>query len=144
MIDPQDKRLSLRRQCDLVGISRSRWYYRPYPESEATLRVMDWIDREFTDYPFTGVDRMAERLWLVHGRRVNVKRVRRLMRTMGLMAIYPKPRTTIPIAEHMKYPCLLREWMPERPDQVWCSDITYIRVRQGFLYLMAILDYVSR
>ena len=144
MIDPQDKRLSLRRQCELVGISRSRWYYRPHPESEATLQVMDWIDREFTDHPFTGVDRMARRMEMDHGVVVNGKRVRRLMRRMGLMAIYPKPRTTIPIAEHMKYPCLLREWTPERPDQVWCSDITYIRVRQGFLYLMAILDYVSR
>jgi len=144
MIDPQDKRLSLRRQCRLVGISRSRWYYRPHPELEATLQVMDWIDREFTDHPFTGVDRMAERMAMEHGVVVNPKRVRRLMRTMGLMAIYPKPRTTIPIAEHVKYPCLLRDWTPDRPDQVWCSDITYIRIRDGFLYLMAILDYVSR
>jgi putative transposase len=144
MIDPQDKRLSLRRQCQLVGISRSRWYYHPRPESAADLQVMDWIDREFTDHPFTGVDRMARRMEMEHGVVVNPKRVRRLMRTMGLIAIYPKPRTTIPIPEHVKYPCLLREWTPDRPDQVWCSDITYIRIRQGFLYLMAILDYVSR
>jgi putative transposase len=105
---------------------------------------MDWIDREFTEHPFTGVDRMVEVIRREHGVVMNHKRIRRLMRNMGLMAIYPKPRTTVPVADHIKYPCLLRGLEIDRPDRVWCSDITYIRLRGGFMYLAAIMDYFSR
>jgi len=144
MIETGHGQLSIRRQCALLGVNRSRLYYAAHPASEGVLMLMDWIDREFTEHPFTGVDRMVERIRMEHGVAVNHKRIRRLMRTMGLMAIYPKPRTSLPMAEHIKYPCLLRGLTLDHPDQVWCSDITYIRLRHGFMYLMAIMDYVSR
>ncbi|HEV58485.1 MAG TPA: IS3 family transposase [Phycisphaerales bacterium] len=144
MIETGHGQLSLRRQSALLGVNRSRLYYRRRGVSADTLMLMDWIDREFTEYPFTGVARMVERIRMEHGVAVNHKRIRRLMRTMGRMAIYPKPRTTLPMTEHLKYPCLLRGLTLEHPDQVGCSDITYIRLKHGFMYLMAILDYVSR
>ncbi len=144
MIETGHGPLSIRRQSELLSVNRSRLYYRRQGVSADTLTLMDWIDREFTEHPFTGVARMVERIRMEHGVAVNHKRIRRLMRTMGLMAIYPKPRTTLPVAEHVKYPCLLRGRTPEHPDQVWCSDITYLRLRHGFMYLMAIMDYVSR
>ena len=105
---------------------------------------MNHIDAEFTDYPTTGVETMSKTLRRYHELIVNPKRVRRLMRLMGLMAIYPKPRTTERIIEHATYPCLLRGMYITHPDQVWCSDITYIRMRGGFMYLVAIMDYFSR
>jgi putative transposase len=105
---------------------------------------MDLIDAEFTEHPFTGIDRMVDFLRRQHGLVVNHKRVRRLMRKMGLMAIYPKPRTSLPAAVYIKYPCLLRGIAVEAPDAVWCSDITYIRLVGGFMYLVAIMDYFSR
>jgi putative transposase len=144
MIEAEPGQLSVRRQSALLGVNRSRLYYRRRGVSADTLTLMDWIDREFTEYPFTGVARMVERIGMEHGVAVNHKRIRRLMRTMGLMAIYPKPRTSLPVADHVKYPCLLRGLALERVDQVWCSDITYIRLRHGFMNLMAILDYASR
>ena len=119
-------------------------YYRRLAALSQTLEVMDWIDREFTEHPFTGVDRMVEVIWREHGVVMNHKRIRRLMRNMGLMAIYPKPRTTVPVANHIKYPCLLRGLEINHPDQVWCSDITYIRLQHGFMCLAAIMDYLSR
>lgn len=106
--------------------------------------MMNFIDTEFTAHPFTGVPRMIEVIQRNKGIVVNHKRVRRLMRQMGLMALYPKPRTTQSIIEHAKYPCLIRSLDMTQPDQVWCSDITYIRMRHGFMYLVAIMDYFSR
>ena len=144
MIDKAHSQLSIRRQCELLGVNRARLYYRRLAALSQTLEVMDWIDREFTEHPFTGVDRMVEVIRREHGVVMNHKRIRRLMRNMGLMAIYPKPRTTVPVADHIKYPCLLRGLEIDRPDRVWCSDITYIRLRGGFMYLAAIMDYFSR
>jgi putative transposase len=105
---------------------------------------MNLIDAEFTAHPFTGVARMAEFLRRESGVIVNPKRVRRLMRKMGLMALYPKPRTSCPATVCVKYPCLLKTLNIDAPDVAWCSDITYIRLRGGFMYLVAILDYFSR
>jgi putative transposase len=105
---------------------------------------MDLIDAEFTEHPFTGIDRMVECLRREHGLIVNHKRVRRLMRKMGLMALYPKPRTSLPAAVYTRYPCLLRDAAIEVPDAAWCSDITYIRLTGGFMYLVAIMDHFSR
>jgi len=106
--------------------------------------MMNFIDTEFTAHPFTGVPRMVEVIQREKGIVINHKRVRRLMRQMGLMALYPKPRTTESIIEHAKYPCLIRSLDITGPDQVWCSDITYIRMLHGFMYLVAIMDYFSR
>jgi len=144
MIDSRNPKLSIRKQCDLLGVSRSRVYYQATPIRERDLSMMNFIDMEFTARPFTGVPRMFEVIQREKGIVVNHKRVRRLMRQMGLMALYPKPRTTQSIIEHAKYPCLIRTLDITGPDQVWCSDITYIRMRHGFMYLVAIMDYYSR
>jgi len=144
MIEKQNNQISIRRQCDLLCVNRSRFYYQPGLVCGKNHRLMSCIDQEFTAHPFTGVDRMVERLWRVHKLVVNHKRVRRLMRKMALMAIYPKPRTTQSIIEHAKYPCLIRGRDINKPDRVWCSDITYIRMAHGFMYLAAIMDYFSR
>ena len=131
-------------QCDLLNVNRSRLYYVSTPNSETNLSLMNLIDEEFTAHPFTGVDRMVKILRRQNALVVNHKRIRRLMRKMGLMAIYPKPKTTQSIIEHAKYPCLIRRLNIDRPDQVWCTDITYIRMARGFMYLVAIMDYFSR
>lgn len=144
MIDRAHSQLGIRRQCWLLGVNRARMYYRRPAASSQTLEVMNWIDREFAAHPFTGVDRMVEVIRREHGVVMNHKRIRRLMRKMGLVAIYPKPRTTLPVADHIKYPCLLRGLEIDHPDGVWCSDITYIRIQHGFMYLAAIMDYFSR
>lgn len=107
------------------------------------LRLMNLIDEQYTRMPFYGVEKMTE--WLRRqGFTVNPKRIRRLMRLMGLEAIYPKRRLSIPSEEYRKYPYLLRDLAINRPDQVWCADITYIRMLHGFLYLVAIMDWYSR
>lgn len=144
MIGKTNTKLSIRRQCDLLGVNRSRLYYVSMPISLVNLSLMNRIDEEFTAHPFTGVDRMVEIIRHQDGLVVNHKRIRRLMRQMGLMAIYPKPRTTQNIIEHAKYPCLIRKLNIDHADQVWCSDITYIRMLRGFMYLVAIMDYFSR
>ena len=144
MMDNKNNKLSIRRQCDLLGLNRSRVYYQAATTSERDLSIMNFIDTEFTAHPFTGVDRMVEVIRRQKGIVVNPKRVRRLMRQMGLMALYPKPRTTQSLIEHAKYPCLIRPLEIIKPDQVWCTDITYIRMLRGFMYLVAIMDYFSR
>jgi putative transposase len=144
MVDRQNRRISIRRQCELLTVNRSRLYYSAGGSEDGNLGIMDLIDAEFTEHPFTGIDRMVDFLRRQHGLVVNHKRVRRLMRKMGLMAIYPKPRTSLPAAVYIKYPCLLRGIAVEAPDAVWCSDITYIRLVGGFMYLVAIMDYFSR
>ena len=144
MIENKNNKLGVREQCELLAVPRQRLYYRPVPISSLNLSVMDFIDREFTSHPFVGVERMAEEIFRQMYIIVNHKRVRRLMRKMGLMAVYPKPRTSIPAAVYHKYPCLLGSLTIDRPDIVWCSDITYIRMRGGFMYLVAIMDYFSR
>ncbi|WP_082165820.1 IS3 family transposase [Leptospirillum sp. Group II 'CF-1'] len=143
LIDPALPMTSIRRQCELLGVSRSGLYRSPAPVSFETLDLMHRIDEQDTRTPFYGVLRMTA--WLKkEGHPVNPKRVRRLMRLMGLEAIYPKPRLSVPHPEHQVFPSLLRGVPVTSSDQVWCSDITYIRLRQGFLYLVAIMDWYSR
>jgi len=143
MLEPDHPRISLRRQCDLLGLSRSTAYYRRRPGDPENLALKEAIDRQYTARPFYGVPRMTAHLRR-EGWEVNPKRVRRLMREMDLMAIYPKRRLSLPDRAHPAYPYLLRGLRIERPDHVWASDITYVRLRGGFVYLTAILDWHSR
>jgi putative transposase len=135
--------LSLSRQCHLLSISRSSFYYPPKGESPENLALMRCIDERFLKYPFYGSRQMVRQLWR-DGIRVGRHRVRRLMRLMGLAAIYQAPRTSDPHPAHRVYPYLLRGMVIDRPNQVWCADITYIPVQRGFLYLVAIMDWATR
>lgn len=131
------------RQCELLGLARSSWYYRPAGESAETLELLRLLDEQYTRTPFYGVRRMAA--WLrSRGHAVNIKRVRRLRRLLGIEAIYPKPTTSAPAPGHRIYPYLLRGVPITSADQVWSSDITYVRLERGWLYLVAILDWYSR
>ena len=143
MIEPKHDRLPVIRQCALVGISRSAYYAPRQGENTINLSLMRIIDRQFLDTPWYGSRQMARHLRR-EGYVVGRKRVRRLMKNMGLSAIYQKPRTTTPHPEHRKWPYLLRDLKIDRPNQVWCADITYIPMRRGFLYLVAIMDWMSR
>ena len=144
MIETTQPVLSIRRQCELIGLNRSSFYSQPVGESALNLALMQLIDQEYTRAPFYGYRKMTVRLNRVHGYAVNQKRVARLMAKMGLRAIYPQPRTTIANKQHKKYPYLLRGLDINRPNQVWATDITYIPVSQGFMYLVAIMDWFSR
>jgi len=143
MINPEHPRLSVTRQCELVGLGRSTWYYEPVPESAENLALKAAIDRIFTDSPYFGSRKIAETLRR-QGHPVNRKRVQRLMREMGLEAIWQKPNTSKPHPEHRIYPYLLRGLPIDRPNQVWCTDVTFIPMPKGFLYLVAIMDWYSR
>ena len=143
MIRRDHPELSLSRQCRLLSISRSSYYYQAKGESPENLMLMRRIDELFMKYPFYGSRQMARQLRR-EGIEVGRHRVRRLMRLMGLEAIYQAPRTSDPHPEHRIYRYLLRGMSITRPNQVWCSDITYIPVRHGFLYLVAIMDWASR
>jgi putative transposase len=135
--------LSIGRQCELLDLNRTTYYYSPERDESYNGTLMHLLDEQFTQTPFYGVDRMTE--WLRRrGHRVNPKRIRRLMRQMGLEAVYPKPRLSENGAAHRRYPYLLREISIDHPDQVWCSDITYIRMVYGFVYLVAVMDWFSR
>lgn len=135
--------LSIRRQCELIGLNRSTLYYPLAEASEEDLLLMRLIDQEYLRHPFYGSRRMAE--WLrTKGHRVNRKRVRRLMRRMGLEAVYPKPRLSQQDGDHEVYPYLLRGLAIVRPNQVWSTDITYVPMVRGFMYLVAIMDWFSR
>jgi len=130
------------RQCDLLDLGRSSLYYLPTGEDEENLMLMRLIDEQFTKRPNFGVRQMTA--WLQRqGHRVNRKRIQRLMRLVGLMALYPKPRLSISGPDHKIYPYLLKELKVTRPDQVWCADITYIRMVHGFVYLVVIMDWHS-
>ena len=143
MIDSGNVQISIYRQCELLGLSRSSYYYESQRDDSYNLMIMNLIDEQFTRTPFYGVPRMTA--WLnVQGQAVNPKRVRRLMRLMGLQAIYPKPRLSSSNQAHKKYPYLLRGLTIDHPDQVWCADITYVRMLHGFVYLVAIMDWYSR
>ena len=143
MIERDHKKLPIVKQCGLLSIGRSSYYREPKGESQENLTLMVEIDRQFLEAPFYGVQQMTWHL-RARGWRVNVKRVRRLMRLMGLMPIYQKPRTSVPAKGHKTYPYLLRGMKIERPNRVWCADITYIPLARGFLYLVAIMDWSSR
>jgi putative transposase len=142
LIEPEHAWLSVRRQCELIGLNRSSWYYQAMAETEANLALMRRIDEQYLRTPFYGSRRMTVCLQR-EGEEVNRKRVQRLMRLMGLEAIYPKPRTTVTAICH-KYPYLLRNLEITRPNHVWAADITYVPLRSGYLYLTAILDWYSR
>ena len=137
------KDLSIRRQCELLGLNRSTLYYQEVIESEENAKLMRLIDEQYLRRPYYGSRRMTK--WLVSQEyEVNRKRVQRLMRQMGLEAIYPKPRTTLANKEHKTYPYLLRDVQIGRPNQVWATDITYVPMARGFMYLVAIMDWYSR
>ena len=136
-------KLSVSRQCELLGLSKGGLYYQPVEESAENLEIMDELDRQALKTPFYGSRRMQVHLNSL-GYQVNRKRVQRLMRKMGLETIYPKPRTTQREASHQVYPYLLKGVAITEVNQVWSSDITYIRIEKGFVYLTAIIDWFSR
>ena len=143
MVDREHPSLSIARQCALLGVARSSPYYRPREASGENLALMQAMDRQYLDTPFYGSRRM--RVWLAReGRCVSRKRVQRLMRIMGLRAIYRSPRTSRPAPEHRVYPYLLTRADISQPNQVWAADITYLPMARGFLYLVAIMDWHSR
>ncbi|WP_439331677.1 IS3 family transposase [Pelagivirga sediminicola] len=143
MIEPNLPGLSVGKQCALLSISRSSFYYEPKGETEMNLDLMRLIDKQFLETPFYGVRQMT---WHLRNEEhlVNEKRIRRLMRLMGLMPIYQKPNTSKAAKGHKIYPYLLRGLRVDRPNQVWCPDITYLPMRRGFLYLVAIMDWHTR
>jgi putative transposase len=135
--------VSIRRQCELLGVNRGGLYYRPVGESEENVRLMRLLDEQYTRTPFYGSRKMTE--WLVtQGHQVNRKRISRLMEVMGIEAVYPQPKLSQPGEGHKIYPYLLRGVRVERVNQVWSTDITYIRMAQGFVYLVAVMDWFSR
>ena len=143
LVDREHPSLSITRQCALLGVSRSGVYYRPRERSEEDLALMQAMDRQYLETPFYGSRRMKG--WLEReGSCVSRKRVQRLMRIMGLRAIYRGPRTSRPVPEHRVYPYLLEKARITRPNQVWAADITYLPMAPGFLYLVAIMDWHSR
>ena len=143
MIDHDSKDFSVREQCRILGINRSGLYYEAWPLTEETLKIMRLLDEEHTRHPFYGVPKMTEFLRR-KGYRVGRDRVRTLLRSMGLEAVYPKPKTSIKAKDHKIYPYLLKDVEVIRPNQVWSADITYIRLEEGFVYLVAIVDWYSR
>jgi putative transposase len=144
LVDWDHDTISIRRQCQLLGLNRASLYYGPQGENEENLRVMRWIDEQYTETPFYGSRRMT--VWLREEKKlvVNRKRVARLMQVMGLEAMYPKPKLSQPGEGHKIYPYLLKNRTVERVNQVWSTDITYIRLAQGFCYLVAVMDWHSR
>ena len=143
MIEPAHPCISIARQCELVGLSRSSFYYVAQGESAENLLLMRLLDEQYTRTPFYGIRRMT--VWLrQQGYPVNPKRVARLLRTMGVETLYPKPRLSQPHPERRVYPYLLRGVPITRVNQVWSTDITYIRLHAGFVYLVAVMDWFSR
>ena len=135
--------LSVSRQCGLLGIARSSFYYQPRPPSAVELDLLNRLDRIFTEHPVYGSRRLQVAL-LRDGISVGRRRIRRLMRKLGLCAIRPKRNASKPHPEHKIYPYLLRDKTIDRPNQVWASDITYLPMYRGFLYLVAIIDWATR
>jgi putative transposase len=143
LIDADLADLSIRRQCELLGLSRSTLYYEALVETESNLCLMRLIDKQYLETPFFGSRRMA--LCLIDaGHKVNRKRVQRLMQLMDLAAVYPKPRLSLANKEHRKFPYLLRGLSVNRVNQVWSTDITYVPLSRGFMYLVAVIDWHSR
>jgi putative transposase len=143
MIDRDHARLSVSKQCSAVGIARGCVYYQPKAPSPQNLALMKRMDELFMSYPFYGSRQMVAHLKR-EGTMVGRGRVRRLMRLMGLQAIYQKPRTSTPNPAHKIYPYLLRNMKIERANHVWCTDITYIPMQNGFLYLVVVMDWATR
>mgnify|MGYP000175690376 CR=1 FL=1 len=143
MVDPKASNLSIARQCRLLNLQRSSYYYRPKPIKAKDLELMRLIDEQYLKTPTWGSRSMRNHLRRL-GYKINRKHVQRLMRLMGLEAIYPRPKTSRPHPEHKVYPYLLRNLNIDRPNQVWCTDLTYIPMNRGFMYLVAIMDWHSR
>lgn len=143
MVEPNHPQLSVRRQCELLGLPRASYYYQPAGESEFNLHLMRLIDEQYLKTPFYGWPRMTAFLRR-QGYLVNHKRVQRLMTLMGIHALYPRPKTSVSDQEHRLYPYLLRNLAITHPNQVWSADITYVPMRHGFMYLVAIMDWFSR
>jgi len=143
MIDATDPKLSVSRQCRLLCLNRSSYYYKNKPVKPEDLKLMRLIDEQYLKTPSWGSRSMRNHLRRL-GYKINRKRVQRLMRLMGLEAIYPKPKTSRPHPAHKVYPYLLRNMVVERPNQVWAADITYIPMNRGFMYLVAVMDWHSR
>ncbi len=143
MITLCEKNLSIRRQCEILGLNRSTYYYEPVPVSEETLALMNLLDKQYTATPYYGVIKMTKCL-KEQGYLVGTDRVRTLLREMGIYAIYPKRWTSQNKAEHKVYPYLLKGVKVEKPNQVWSADITYVRLTKGFVYLVAVIDWFSR
>jgi putative transposase len=143
MVEPEHPDLSIKRQCALVSLSRSSYYEPVRGEAAENLELMRVIDEQFLETPWYGSRQMTRHLRR-QGPVVNRKRVRRLMAKMGLQAVYQRPKTTVPHPEHKIWPYLLRDLTIDRPNHVWCSDITYIPMQRGFLYLVAVMDWASR
>jgi putative transposase len=143
IVDNNNRQLSLKRQCELLELARSSLYYRSIRDDTYNEQFMRLIDEQYTKTPFYGIRRMTA--WLqIQGHEVNHKRVARLMGLMGLEAVYPKPKLSVPAQGHKTFPYLLRGVEIAHPDQVWSADITYIRMSRGFMYLVAIMDWFSR
>jgi putative transposase len=143
MVDPEAPNLSVARQCRLLNLHRSSYYYKPKPIRAEDLKLMRLIDEQYLKEPTWGSRSMRSHLQRL-GYKINRKRVQRLMRLMGIEAIYPRPKTTRPHPEHKIYPYLLRGLTIDRPNQVWATDITYIPMARGFMYLVAVIDWYSR
>ena len=143
LVEADNEKISVSRQCQLLGLNRTGLYYRERPESVEDGNLMRLIDEQYTSTPFYGYRRMTVCLQNL-GFVVNHKRVRRLMRKLGLEAIYPKPNLSKPGKDHLTYPYLLKDIAVEYSDQVWATDITYIRLGSGFVYLLVIMDWYSR
>jgi putative transposase len=143
MIEPGHTVLSIKRQCELIGLSRSSYYRQPAPEREKNLELMKVIDEIYTRFPFFGSRKIRDYL-IRRDYEINRKRIQRLMRLMGLASVAPVKKTTLPNRAHKIYPYLLKNLYINRANQVWCSDITYIRLRHGFVFLTVVMDWYSR
>jgi len=145
MVEPLHKKLSICRQCELLNLSRSSYYRKDGQEgeSEYNLKLMRLLDEEYTRHPFYGSRKLREYLNGM-GHKVNRKRIQRLMKTMGIKSVAPGPNTSKPAPQHKVYPYLLRGLEVTQSNQVWCTDITYIRLQGGFVYLVAVMDWFSR
>jgi putative transposase len=143
MIEPKSQQLSISRQCKILDVNRSSYYYRPKPIKQEDLDLMRKIDELYLENPSSG-SRTIRRQLKRQGMIVSRKRIQRLMRLMGIEAVYPKPNTSRPHPQHKVYPYLLRDLTINRPNQVWATDITYIPMDRGFMYLVAIMDWHSR
>jgi putative transposase len=143
MVETAHPEISITQQCKILGINRSTFYYKPKPIKPEDLELMRLIDEQYLQHPCWGSRSMRNHLRRL-GYKINRKRVQRLMRLMGLEAVYPKPNTSRPHQEHKKYPYLLRNVTVSRPNQVWAADITYIPMERGFMYLVAVMDWYSR
>jgi putative transposase len=143
MIDSSESKMSVANQCRVLNVSRSGYYYKSKPISAEDLKLMRLIDEHYLNHPSAGSRSLRNHLQRL-GYRINRKKVQRLMRLMGIEAVYPRPKTSRPHPQHKVYPYLLRGLSIDRPNQVWAADITYIPMRRGHMYLVAVMDWYSR